>query len=89
MPSYPINVPIPKGLAKEYSIQVVLELRKKLEDYLNERAKDSPVTVLTYPQIANATGIYKEIIKRFLKPLTGSYSGITINNPDLKDDSSP
>ncbi len=83
MPTYPISVPIPKGLAKEISRHSALECRKQLEDYLNERAKDSPVTVLTYPQIADATGIDKEIIKRFLKPLTASYYGITINNPDI------
>ncbi len=83
MLKYPIHVPTPKRLSKNYHPAAGRECSKKIEDYINERAKDSPVTVLTYPQIADATGIDKENIKRFLKPLTASYYGITINNPDI------
>lgn len=85
MLKYPIHIPIPKRLTKEYSTQVVLELRKQLENYLNERAKNSHFTVLNYFEIADATDINEEIITRFLRPLTGSYYSITIYNPDLMD----
>ena len=83
MPSYPIHVPTPKRLPKKYHPAAGRECRKKIEDYINERAKDSPVTVLNYSEIAYATGIDKELVTFCLKPLTASYSGITINNPDI------
>ena len=86
MLTYPVTIPIPKrGLPKSYHPSALPRCRKTLEDYLNRRAKDSRVTVLTYPQIANGTELDKEIVKIFLKPLTGSSSGITITNPELED----
>jgi hypothetical protein len=89
MLKYPIHVPTPKRLSKNYHPAAVRECRKKIEDYINERAKDSPFTVLNCFEIADATSIDEEIIKRFLRPLTGSYYNITIYNPDLKDETSP
>jgi hypothetical protein len=64
MRSYPVTVRVPPKITKRLSPAIALELRNKIEDYLNERAKDSPETVLTYPQIATATGIDKEIVAR-------------------------
>ncbi len=89
MLKYPIHVPTPKRLSKNYHPAAGRECRKKIEDYINERAKDSDFIVLNYFEIADATSIDEEIIKRFLRPLTGSYYNITIYNPDLKDETSP
>ena len=89
MLEYPIHVPTPKRLSKNYHPAAGRECSKKIEDYINERAKDSPFTVLNYFEIADVTSIDEEIIKRFLRPLTGSYYNITIYNPDLKDETSP
>ena len=87
MVSYPVSIPMPRGgLPRDYHPSAGRELRRQLEDYLNERAKDSPETVLTYAQIASATGTDKEYIKLFLKPLTGSHGGITIVNSELKNE---
>ncbi len=85
MLKYPIHVATPKRLSKDYHPAGGRECGKKIEDYINERAKNSPFTVLNYFEIADATSIDEEIIKRFLRPLTGSYYSITIHNPDLKD----
>jgi hypothetical protein len=41
---------------------------------------------LIYPEIATATGIPEEIITHFLSPLTGSRGGITVGNPQLKQE---
>jgi len=71
MPTYPLVIPMPcRRLPGNYHPAAAgPKVRNQLEDYLNERAKDSPVTVLTYPQIANATGIDKEIVAFLLSPI--------------------
>jgi hypothetical protein len=90
MPSYRIYVPMPKyELPRHLYRPYVIKCTFKLEKYLNECAKDSPVTVLTYSQIADATRVDKEIVTFLLHPLTGSHSSITINNPNLKDKTIP
>ncbi len=83
---YPVNIPISPKLAKSLSWELARRYRKQIQGYLNKRAKDSPETVLTYPQIAEGTSLDTDTVRLFLRPLTGSYSGITIVNPDLKNE---
>jgi len=84
MPTYPISVPTPKRLPKRYHPAAGRECAKEIEDYINEQAKDSRVTVLNYFEIAGAIGIGNEIVRLCLMPLGGSRDGITINNPQLE-----
>ncbi len=89
MPTYPISVSTPKRLPKRYPPDTGRVCAQKIEDYINEQAKDSKVTVLMYYEIADVTDIDKEIVRRCLMPLGGSRDGITINNPDFKDETGP
>ena len=84
MASYPVSVPLPHKHLKNLSLDIALEQKRKLEDYLNEQAKTRPAVVLTYAQIAGATGISEKIVEAFLFPLDGGHRGITINNPQLE-----
>ena len=86
---YPISLPWPRSKRiKHIHPSIAREYHKKIEDYINEVAKESPVTVLNYSEIADATGYDKELVTLCLKPLTASYGGITIVNPSLKDETS-
>ena len=83
MLSHPIVIPVPRRkFPRRYHPTTIREIRKQLESYLNERVtainKDSPGIVITYAEIEVATGIEREIIRRFLYPLTGNRESITI-----------
>ncbi len=84
MASYPVRVKLSQELLKNLHPNIALEQKRKLEDYLNEQVKTTPVVVLTYAQIAGATGISEKIVEAFLFPLDGGHRGITINNPQLE-----
>ncbi len=85
MPSYHTTVPMPRrSLSKQYHPSLLRQSPQQLEDYLNERARNSPEIALTFFEIAHDTGINGEIVKLFLKALTGHDSGITVGNPELK-----
>jgi hypothetical protein len=84
MAKYPVMVKLPHKLLKNLPLDIALKQRRKIEDYLNERAKDSPATVFYYGAIASDTGIDKEIVMDFLYPLSGSNVGIAIIKPQLE-----
>lgn len=86
MVSYPVHIPISTKLAKDLSPTLAREYRKRIQDYLNEQAKNSHETVLTYLKIADRTGLDTDTVRLFLKPITASYGGITIVNPDVKNE---
>jgi len=85
MESYPISVPHlrPKD-ARRWPQSILSESRKKLEDYLNEIAKNSSEDSLTFFHIAHEADIDREIVKLYLRQMTGHSSGITVGNPELK-----
>ncbi len=83
--SYPISLPWPRpNRTKHLTSNEVREFKKTIESYLNEVAKDSTGEILTYPQVAVATGIDKDVVRNFLYPLTGNTGGITVGNPELE-----
>ena len=83
--SYPISLPRPsRNRIKHLTSNEAREYHNKIENYLNEVAKDSTGKILTYPQIAVATGIDKDDVRIFVYPLTGNPSGITVGNPELE-----
>jgi hypothetical protein len=81
MAKYPVIVKLPQKPPKNLPLDIALKLRRKIEDYLNERAKDSPATVFYYNAIAGDIGIDKEIVRDFLYQLSGSNVGIAIIKP--------
>ncbi len=83
--TYPIVLPRPRrNRIKHLTSNEVREFKKTIENYLNEVAKNSIEKILTYPQIAHATGIDKYDVRIFVYPLTGSTGGITVGNPELE-----
>jgi len=90
MAIYPVRVSIPsRRLPGNWPIKFVTEFRKQIEDYLNEQAKNKSVVTLSYGQIARGADVSKDIVEAFLMPLSGGHTGITISNPDLKDETDP
>lgn len=82
--SYPIVLPrASRNRIKHLTSNERIEYRNKITNYLNEVAKDSTGKILTYPEIADATGIDKDDVRIFVYPLSASTSGITVGNPEL------
>jgi hypothetical protein len=61
-------------------------MRKKLEDYLNERAKNSSGIAVTCTEIVHGTNIHEEIVMLYLMRIAGKQYSITIGNPELKNE---
>ncbi len=88
---YPISLPWPRPKRIKHIHQsIAREYHKRIEDYINKVAKDlpSPGKDINYPEIADATGIDNDDVRIFVYPLTGNPSGITVGNPNLKEETS-
>ena len=86
MVKYPVRVPIPRRrLPGKQPANFVRVWGEKIQDYINERAKNYSTIPLSYDQIARDTHLRKEIVEAFLTPLGGGYIGITIHNPQLEN----
>lgn len=83
MPSYPLTLSIPSSLAKQMPASILRECATKIENYLNDEAKNKPVCVVDYYELEIKLGISKEIIKKLLAPRGGSSNSITIHNQKL------
>ena len=86
MVKYPVAVPIPRrGIPGNPHDNLVREWRNKIEDYINDHAKNYSTIPLSYVQIAKGANVPKEAVEAFLIPLGGGYIGITIHNPQLEN----
>jgi len=84
MARYPIRVRTTSKMVKKFSAPIALEISRKIEDYVNDQAKDNPVTVIDYFEISANLGISKELVRDLLFPVDGGHNGITINNPQAE-----
>ena len=82
---YPITVPVIRHKRmQQFPLSDRLAMQKELEDYLNERAKDSSGIAVTCTEIAHNTNINEEIVMLYLMRIAGKHYSITIGNPELK-----
>ena len=82
---YPITVPVIRHKRiHQFSLSDRLAMQKKLEDYLNKRAKNSSETTVTSTEIVHDTNIDEEIVMLYLMRIAGRHYSITIGNPELK-----
>ena len=82
---YPIIVPLIRHKRiHQLPLSDRLAMQKKLEDYLNERAKNSPGIAVTCTEIAHDTNIHEEIVMLYLMRIAGRQYSIMIGNPELK-----
>jgi hypothetical protein len=82
---YPITVPLVRHKRiQQFPLSDRLAMRKKLEDYLNERAKNSSGIAVTCTEIVHDTNIHEEIVMLYLMRIAGRHYSITIGNPELK-----
>ena len=84
MLTYPFNVDVPSSLTKKkYPWSFLTEKAREIENYINERCKDTPETVFFYSDIASDLRIDEKLVKAFLQPLGGGHNGVTIYNHQL------
>ncbi len=80
MVKYPVRVPIPRRqLPGKPSANFVREWGEKIQDYINERAKNYSTIPLSYEQIARDANVPKEVVEVLLRRMGGGYDGITIH----------
>ena len=85
MITYPITVPlISHKRIQQFPLSDRLAMQKKLEDYLNKRAKNSSEITVNCAEIVHDTNIHEEIVMLYLMRIAGRHYSITIGNPELK-----
>ncbi len=84
MAGYPIRVRTTSKMVKNFSAPIALEFSRRIEDYVNDRAKEKSATVINYFEISSALGISKAIVRDLLFPVDGGHNGITVNNPQAE-----
>ena len=83
IPTYPLNVTIPSSLRKKFDPIQLRYFANNIENHINEAMRNTSSRIFSYREIADAAGIFSgaKTVRRFLAPIGGGNTGITVHNP--------
>jgi len=71
---YPITARTSAKFVKKFTPGIAREYAKNVQDYVNNLAKDKPVTVINYYEIATALGISEKFVRELLSPIEAGHN---------------